>query len=41
MCIRNFGKGLKPYVQRGAEKKEILNQQIQKEPSGGWIIDED
>ncbi|CEP13731.1 hypothetical protein [Parasitella parasitica] len=40
LCMINFGKGLKPYIQRGAEKKEIL-EQIQKQPTGQWIIDED
>lgn len=43
VCIFNFDKGLKPYIQRGAEKKEIQNQQaeIQKENAGAWIIDEE
>ncbi|KAG2206131.1 hypothetical protein INT47_003780, partial [Mucor saturninus] len=41
VCIRNFGKGLKPYIQRGAEKKEIQQAEIQKQSSGAWIIDED
>lgn len=42
VCILNFDKGLKPYIQRGAEKKEIQNQQaeIQKENAGAWTIDE-
>ncbi|KAI9478408.1 MAG: hypothetical protein EXX96DRAFT_570764 [Benjaminiella poitrasii] len=39
LCIMNFNKGLKPYIQRGAEKKETLQQS--KESSEGWIIDED
>lgn len=41
VCIHNFGKGLKPYIQRGAEKKEIQQAEIQKQSSGAWIIDED
>lgn len=41
LCIRNFNKGLKPYIQRGAEKKELAKNQIQKQPSGAWIIDEE
>jgi hypothetical protein len=42
ICIHNFGKGLKPYVQRGAEKKEIQQEEQQKESAAGdnWIIDE-
>ncbi|KAI9366523.1 hypothetical protein BD770DRAFT_376393 [Pilaira anomala] len=43
VCIQNFDKGLKRYIQRGAEKKEMLNQQavIQKDRSEAWNIDED
>lgn len=44
ICTHNFGKGLKPYIQRGAEKKEIqqeLQQQQQKDTAQNWIIDED
>lgn len=44
ICISNFGKGLKPYIQRGAKKEEIQNQQaeLQKDSGGSpWIIDED
>lgn len=41
LCIHNFDRGLKPYIQRGSEKKEQAKQQIQKEQSGAWIIDEE
>ncbi|KAI7906116.1 uncharacterized protein BX663DRAFT_498831 [Cokeromyces recurvatus] len=41
LCIINFNKGLKPYIQRGIEKKETLHQQNPKNSGEGWIIDED
>lgn len=42
VCIHNFNKGLKPYIQRGAEKKEIQKErEVQKEQAGPWIIDEE
>ncbi|KAI8364557.1 hypothetical protein BD560DRAFT_402750 [Blakeslea trispora] len=39
LCQHNFGKGLKPFVQRGAGKKEVKLPVA--EPNKDWNIDED
>jgi hypothetical protein len=42
-CICNFGKGLKPYVQRGAKKREMARiAELEKDANdNSWKIDED
>ncbi|KAI8393874.1 uncharacterized protein BYT42DRAFT_609639 [Radiomyces spectabilis] len=43
MCLRNFGKGLEPYVQRGAKKQEQMDRlELNKHStSSSWQIDDD
>ncbi|KAI7898991.1 uncharacterized protein BX663DRAFT_533045 [Cokeromyces recurvatus] len=43
ICMRNFGKGLKPFVQRGSVKTrmDIENNFINKKANESWVIDED
>ncbi|GAA5795542.1 hypothetical protein EDC94DRAFT_596445 [Helicostylum pulchrum] len=40
-CMYNFGKGLKPFIQRGAEKIELMKQRDAEEQAGRWAIEDD
>lgn len=42
ICMKNFGKGLKPFIQRGSLKLETESNNMKKAKAHeSWVIDED
>ncbi|KAI9319479.1 hypothetical protein BX666DRAFT_1926425 [Dichotomocladium elegans] len=41
ICMKNFGRGLKPYVQRGRSKQKAEDLEMAKAKDSNWQIDED
>lgn len=41
ICMNNFGRGLKMYVQRGRSKKTRQDMEMNKTANTDWQIDED
>lgn len=41
ICMKNFGRGLKAYVQRGRSKKERQDVEMASKNDTAWQIDED
>lgn len=43
VCMRNFGKGLQPYVQRGSNKRKLQDLEMNSKNNNrnSWRIDDD